>query len=78
MNINISIHKEDPYLPDAETLLEELSNILETLTGSSGKASFNIEDVITAEMKRVYARKPGMGIGSKIISYLENESQKLG
>lgn len=40
-----TIAPEDPASPAALALLEELSAVLEALTGSSGKASFDADDV---------------------------------
>ncbi|MDP4091503.1 MAG: GNAT family N-acetyltransferase [Bacillota bacterium] len=95
-----------PDSQDAVNLMEELSESLESLTGSSGKGSFNPEDVCVprslfvaaydddgkaigcgairpinddiAEVKRMYARDKGIGIGSEILNYLEKQAQKLG
>lgn len=41
----MKIIKKEPNEPDAILLMEELSKTLETITGNSGKQSFNPEDV---------------------------------
>jgi N-acetylglutamate synthase-like GNAT family acetyltransferase len=86
-------------------LLEGLSKLLESITGDSGKGSFNLSDVCVpralfviarnqngeavgcgairpigeniAEVKRMYAKIRGMGIGTEILTYLEIQAQKL-
>ncbi len=102
----VIIAEVNPYDPDALGLLEELSESLEAITGSSGKSSFDLSDVCQsrslfviardhtgeaigcgairpldqniAEVKRMFAKTKGMGIGSEILSYLEEKAQKLG
>ncbi len=41
----MKIIKADPYSEDARILMDELSDILETLTGRSGRNSFDAADV---------------------------------
>lgn len=41
----LTIRAEDPDSPDAVALLDELSAALATITGSSGSASFDADDV---------------------------------
>jgi GNAT superfamily N-acetyltransferase len=41
----LQLQQEDPAAPDSRLLMEELSTALETITGDSGKASFDVEDV---------------------------------
>ncbi|MFZ6721540.1 GNAT family N-acetyltransferase [Undibacterium sp. Ji49W] len=41
----LHIEAVDPALPEAEALLEELSASLAVITGSSGRASFDVQDV---------------------------------
>jgi GNAT superfamily N-acetyltransferase len=41
----IQLHAEDPAAPESVLLMEELSTALEAITGDSGKASFNADDV---------------------------------
>lgn len=102
----VIITEENPYIPDAFHLLEELSDSLESITGNSGKGSFNPNDVCVpralfviarnhngeaigcgairpideniAEVKRMYAKIRGHGIGTEILTYLEAQAQKLG
>ena len=102
----ITISVEDPKNKDATGLLNELSSELETITGSSGRSSFNIDDVIIpkslfviardskgkavgcgsfrpineniAEVKRMYAKQKGKGIGKDILLFLEEQAKKLG
>lgn len=89
----------------ADLLLKELSNRLNTITGNSGEASFNKNDVLeekstfviaeadneaigcgairklnnhTAEVKRMYARKSGYGVGTCIFNYLEKKAKEFG
>ncbi len=48
----------------------------------SGKAigcgSFRPVNEVTAEVKRMYAKEKGMGIGNKILSYLEHQAHNMG
>jgi ribosomal protein S18 acetylase RimI-like enzyme len=41
----LQLQQEDPAAPDSLRLMEELSTALEAITGASGKASFDVEDV---------------------------------
>ena len=105
MNNDIKIIETDPNSSKALLLLEELSEALEAITGSSGKNSFHPEDVCiprssfviaydengealgcggfrpinesTAEVKRMYARTKSIGVGTKILMYLEIQASKL-
>jgi ribosomal protein S18 acetylase RimI-like enzyme len=54
MNLHIAI--EDPESADAAVLLEELSGTLAAITGSSGKASFDVNDVRGERARFVLAR----------------------
>jgi ribosomal protein S18 acetylase RimI-like enzyme len=86
--------------------MEELSETLATITGDSGKSSFDPGDVRSenarfvvardrqgralgcgafrpmnegvAEVKRMYSRSHASGVGSAILSFLEQEARKLG
>lgn len=107
MNLkNIVITAESPFSSDAISLMNELSECLQTITGNSGKDSFDAKDVCsdratfviardqsgkalgcgaframdetTAEVKRMYAQNKGMGIGSKILCYLEHRAHDFG
>jgi len=91
--------------PDAEGLIDELSDFLELVTGRSGRASFNAADVEgpqaasvvaydacdpvgcggirplgddVAEVKRVYSRRRGEGVGGKVLIALEARARALG
>jgi len=91
--------------PDAKELIDELSDILERVTGRSGRASFVASDVEgpraafmvaydargpvgcggirplgddTAEVKRVYSRRRGEGVGGRILAALETRARTLG
>lgn len=102
----ITISKEDPTTRDACQLINELSDVLETITGDGGKGSFHVEDVVhpramfaiarnqagealgcgairpldenIAEVKRMYAKSKAKGIGTQILSYLEENAKILG
>ena len=102
----ITIKEEDPNTPDAIQLMDELSDALESITGNSGRSSFNTSDIFgqraifvlaynengeavgcgairpiddkTAEVKRMYAKEKGVGIGTKVLSHLEAKAQELG
>jgi len=43
--MELTISLEDPSSKDANSLMQELSDILEAITGDSGKSSFNIDDL---------------------------------
>ncbi len=102
----ITISAESPFSTEAISLLNELSNCLEDITGDNGNSSFDSNDVCndkaifviarnhsgkaigcgafrpmnekTAEVKRMYAKEKGMGIGNKILSYLECQAVHMG
>jgi ribosomal protein S18 acetylase RimI-like enzyme len=102
----ILIAEENPNSEDALLIMDELSEALESITGSSGRSSFDPEDVRipralfviarnqsgeavgcgairpisenAAEVKRMYAKIKGVGIGSGILAYLEAQARKLG
>lgn len=104
--MSLTILEESPATPDAAALLEELSDALQAITGSSGRASFDPEDVQgpralfavardgqgralgcgalrplaqdIAEIKRVYARTGGAGVGSAILAHLERRAREMG
>jgi len=103
---NVIISAENPFASDAISLMDELSECLQGITGDSGKNSFDANDVCnnrgkfviarnqsgkaigcgafrpinetTAEVKRMYAKEKGIGIGNKILSYLEHQAYGMG
>ena len=52
----IVVMTEDPGTPDAVALLDELSAALQAITGSSGQASFDANDVRVDNARFVVAR----------------------
>lgn len=106
MQNNVIVQPEDPNSEDAKELMELLSDTLHSITGDSGKNSFNLTDVTVphslfviarnqkgepigcgairpidtniAELKRMYAKSKSNGVGSAILTYLEEQSLKLG
>jgi GNAT superfamily N-acetyltransferase len=103
---NVIISAESPFSSDAISLIDELSECHQGITGDSGKNSFDanhvcndravfviarnqsdkaigcgafrLMDETTAEVKRMYAKEKGMGIGNKILSYLEHQAYDMG
>lgn len=103
---NVIISADNPFSSDALSLMGELSECLQNITGDSGKNSFDVHDVCndramfviarnqsgkaigcgafrpmdetTAEVKRMYAKEKGMGVGNKILSYLERQAHNMG
>jgi N-acetylglutamate synthase-like GNAT family acetyltransferase len=101
----VTITEEAPDHPDALRLMNELSDILENITGDNGRSHFSLQDInkprslfviarnqageaigcgalrpvdeATGEIKRMYANKQSQGIGTKILSYLENRAREL-
>lgn len=106
MSKYITVQEVDPKSSDAIHIMDELSNDLESITGNSGRGSFNTSDACgqravfaiarnqdgeavgcgairpidenTAEVKRMYAKEKGIGVGTKVLSYLETKAQKMG
>jgi GNAT superfamily N-acetyltransferase len=100
------IAREAPECETAIQLMRALSDVLETMTGSSGRQSFSVEDLrnprsifviarttdgvavgcgafrpfdaSTAEIKRMYAKESGRGVGAAILQHLEVEAKKMG
>jgi ribosomal protein S18 acetylase RimI-like enzyme len=100
------ISEDNIHSKDAEQLLRELSDVLQNITGDSGRNSFDIEDMNdpralfviarnrmgeavgcgairqmnqnVAEVKRMYAKFQAKGIGTEILSYLEEHAGILG
>jgi len=53
---NVFIFEEDPETPDALALMDELSETLQSVTGRSGRASFDPDDVRSPRSLFVVAR----------------------
>src|SRR5258708_2820230 len=69
----INIVSEDPDSPDAIVLLDELSDALRVMTGSSGKSSFDANDVRVANAIFVVARDQyGNAVGCGAFRPLES------
>ena len=105
-NMSFTVGREEIISPDVLRLMDELSDALETITGSSGRLSFSLDDLSgpgsllavardgggdaigcgvirpldagTAEIKRMYARDTGRGIGTAILAYLETQASGMG
>lgn len=103
---SVIISAENPFSPDAISLMDELSECLQDITGDNGKNSFDANEVCrdralfviarnqsgkaigcgafrpmneaTAEVKRIYAKEKDMGIGKRILSYLERRAYDMG
>lgn len=106
MSKHIAIKEIDSNTAEAISLINDLSDTLEAITGSSGRSSFEPSDVCghratfvlaynengeavgcgairpidenTAEVKRMFAKEKGRGIGTKVLSFLEAKAQELG
>lgn len=101
----VDVRKVSIISSDAAQLIQELSEELKRITGSSGRSSFQFNAIKNqraaffisylngeavgcgaiqeytsniAEIKRMYSRKIGVGIGRAIIVTLENEARRLG
>lgn len=99
------IRKTSVQTSEAILLIQELSEELKKITGSSGRGSFQIEEMENprsaffisyldgeavgcgaireythdiGEIKRVYSRIRGQGVGKAIVSALEQEARSLG
>jgi GNAT superfamily N-acetyltransferase len=74
----IHIAKADPLSADSHTLIEKLSVALAGITGSSGKTSFNIDDVQTDRALWVLAHdEQGLAVGCGAIRPLSAETAEL-
>lgn len=72
--MRVTIKKEDPSSNDAISLMEELSGILELITGDSGKSSFNIEDLKHPNSFFMMARdEANQAIGCGSVRFLEEK-----
>ncbi|GMK45102.1 N-acetyltransferase [Paenibacillus glycanilyticus] len=102
----VIVQPEDPNSIDARDLMELLSDNLQSITGDSGKNSFDVTDVTVprslfviarnqqgepigcgairpidtniAELKRMYAKSKSNGVGTAILSFLEEQSLNFG
>lgn len=74
----IRVAVEDPETPGAALLLDELSNQLSLITGSSGKASFDVNDVRGDRALFVVARDDeGRPVGCGALRPLEHDVAEL-
>ncbi|NVD72825.1 GNAT family N-acetyltransferase [Duganella sp. BJB488] len=72
MHTDIQLQTEDPTARDSLLLMEELSTALEAITGDSGNASFDIEDVCGPAGCFVVARDgAGVALGCGALRPLE-------
>ncbi|WP_336773224.1 GNAT family N-acetyltransferase [Paenibacillus sp. MMO-58] len=106
MENDVIVQPEDPNSIDAKELMELLSDNLQSITGDSGKNSFEVTDVTVprsifviarnqqgepigcgairpidtniAELKRMYAKSKSNGVGTAILTYLEEQSLNFG
>jgi GNAT superfamily N-acetyltransferase len=102
----LRIKPEDPETPDGIALLDALSETLSSITGDSGRASFDPDDVRgprslfvvargasgdaigcgafrllqndVAELKRMYAKPGTAGVGTAVLSFLEEAAGRAG
>jgi ribosomal protein S18 acetylase RimI-like enzyme len=69
----IKVGSEDPSTSDAVVMLDELSDVLSVITGSSGKSSFDVNDVRVANARFVVARdQSGKAVGCGAFRPLES------
>lgn len=74
----VSVAAEDPQTPDAVLLLEELSEQLSLITGSSGRASFDVNDVRGERAVFAVARDvDGKPVGCGALRPLEDNVAEL-
>jgi len=74
----INIFKADPSSAEAQRLLSELSKTLSVITGSSGDASFDIQDMYEDGALFVVARnKAGDGIGCGAFRRLDEKTAEV-
>lgn len=72
MQTDIQLQAEDPSARDSLLLMEELSTALESITGDSGNASFDIDDVCGPAGRFVVARDAaGLALGCGALRPLE-------
>lgn len=74
----IHVANADPLSPDSHSLIEKLSAVLAAITGSSGKTSFNLDDVQADRALWVLARDGlGIAVGCGAIRPLSAETAEL-
>lgn len=72
MHTDIQLQAEDPTARDSLLLMDELSTALEAITGDSGRASFDIDDVVGPAGCFVVARDgAGLALGCGALRPLE-------
>lgn len=104
--MTLTVQPIDPDHPDAQALMDELSQALQAITGDSGRSSFSADDVRgprsvfvvardpsgqavgcgalrplspdVAELKRMFARRSGQGVGLALLAALEAQARALG
>lgn len=77
-NQRILVCREDPWSPDALQLLDELSESLEAITGSTGRASFSPEDIDDPRAVFAVARDgSGTALGCGAIRPLDERTAEV-
>jgi len=72
--MQLAINMEDPLSKDANLLMENLSEILEAITGDSGKSSFNIDDLKNSNSFFLIARnKSNIALGCGSVRQIEEK-----
>lgn len=74
---SISIELGDINKPDAIQLIHELSTVLEGITGSSGKNSFNLDEMVSPRSIFVLARAEGKAVGCAAIRPLDEKTGEM-
>lgn len=74
----MKIEDKNPYIPEAQELMDELSGSLESVTGNSGRESFNIDDVCDERGIFVIAYDDdGKAIGCGAIRHLNGSTAEV-
>lgn len=74
----VKVASENPETADAAVLLEELSNELRAITGSSGKSSFDVSEVRAENARFVVARdQHGSAVGCGAFRPLGNDIAEI-
>lgn len=75
---NLKIAREDPCSDDAACLMDELSDCLKSITGDSGKNSFDIRDVCTERSIFAIARdEDGNAVGCGAIRPIDHDTAEV-